>query len=184
MADIMSHLLARRSIRRFTDEPVSQGELRMLLEAGMAAPSASNRRPWEFVVVTDPLLLANLRDVLILGRYGAPAAIVACGNLGRALPFPVRDFWIQDCSAATQNILLAATGLGLGAVWIGVHPIALFVKAVSRVLAIPRGVVPLNTIWVGHPAEAKAPRTQYDERRVHWQQYAPARAHRRSAALR
>jgi len=171
MSDIMTHILSRRSIRKYTNEPVSREDILRLLQAAMAAPSATNRKPWEFVVVTEPEVLESLRRVLPFGRYNAPAAIIVCGNMGRALPWPARDFWIQDCSAATENILLAATGLGLGAVWVGVHPIGLLVKAVSRVLSLPKGVIPLGVVYVGHPAEAKAPRTQYDEKRVHWQKY-------------
>jgi len=177
MSDIMTHILSRRSIRKYTDEPVSREDILRLLQAAMAAPSASNRRPWEFVVVTEPDVLKRLRGALILGRYNAPAAIVVCGNMGRAQPWPARDFWIEDCSAATENILLAATGLGLGSVWIGVYPIGLFVKAVSRALSLPKSIIPLGAVYVGHPAETKAPRTQYDERRVHWQEYAPQRVH-------
>ncbi len=171
MSEIMEHILARRSIRHFTDEPVSTDDIHRLLEAAMAAPSASNRRPWAFVVVTDPEVLARLRGGLVFGRYRAPLSIVVCGDMRRAWPGPGRDFWVQDCSAATQNILLAATGLGLGAVWIGVHPIAPLRFHVSQVLGLPRHVRPLSVVHVGHPAETKAPRTQYDEANVHWQRY-------------
>ena len=167
----MDHLLGRRSIRRFQEGPVATEQLTELLRAAMAAPSASNRRPWEFVVVTDGELLASLRRTLIFGRYMAPAAIVVCGNLRRAYPPPARDFYVEDCSAAIQNILLAAHGLGLGAVWIGVHPVPPFVKGVSRALGLPRHVRPVGVVYVGHPAEAKPPRTQYDEARVHWQRW-------------
>ena len=171
MADILDHIFSRRSIRKYTDQTVSRGDILRLLQAGMAAPSASNRQPWEFIVVTVQELLRKLRKGLIFGRYQAPAAIVVCGNMRRAWPGPVRGFWIQDCSAAAENILLAATGLGLGAVWIGVHPIKLLAKVVSRVLSLPGHVVPLGVIYVGHPAETKEPRTQYDEDKVSWQRY-------------
>ena len=171
MLGIMEHILSRRSIRRYTDELVDREDMRRLLEAAMAAPSASNRKPWEFIVVTDAEILRRLRRSLIFGRYRAPAAIVVCGNTRRAWPGPGRDFWVQDCSAASQNILLAATGLGLGAVWVGVHPIKLFAGRVRKILSIPDGVIPLCVIYVGHPAERKEARTQYDEDRVFWQQY-------------
>lgn len=143
----------------------------MLLQAAMAAPSASNRQPWEFVVITEADTLRRLRQRLVLGRYNAPVAIVVCGNLRRALPSLAKDFWIQDCSAAAQNILLAATGLGLGSVWIGVYPITLFVRAVSRLLALPRHIVPLGVLYVGYAAETKSPRTRYREERVHWEHF-------------
>lgn len=176
MSHILDHILARRSIRRYTADPVAEDDLVALLRAAMAAPSASNRQPWEFVVVTDPAVLQRLRNHLVLGRYNAPTAIVVCGNTRRALPKCAGNtFWIQDCSAAAQNILLAATGLGLGSVWIGVHPVAPFVFAVRRVLKLPRHVVPLGVIYVGHPAETKEPRTRFDEDKVHWQTYADAK---------
>jgi len=171
MPDILDHIFSRRSIRQYTEQAVSREDILRLLQAGMAAPSASNRRPWEFIVVTDRELLGKLRKGLIFGRYRPPLAIAVCGNMRRALPGPARDFWIQDCSAAAQNILLAATGMGLGSVWIGVHPIKPLAKVVSRVLSIPDHIVPLGVIYVGHPAETKEPRTQYDESRVSWQRH-------------
>lgn len=171
MSDILEHLFSRRSIRKYTDAPVQKEDILCLLQAAMAAPSASNRKSWEFVAVTDGEVLAKLRRPLIFGRYDAPAAIVVCGNTRRAWPGPGRDFWIQDCSAATENILLAATGLGLGAVWIGVHPIKPFVKAVSGLLGLPKHLIPLCVVYIGHPAEEKRPRTQYDGAKVHWQCY-------------
>ncbi len=171
MSEIMEHILARRSIRKYSPEPVSQEDILKLLQAAMAAPSANNRRPWEFVAVTDEEILARLRSGLIFGRYVAPLAIVVCGNMKRALPWPARDFWIEDCSAATQNLLLAATGLGLGSVWVGVYPLGPFMKHVSKSLALPKHVIPLGLVHVGHPEVTREPRTQYDEHQVHWQQY-------------
>jgi nitroreductase len=167
MGNILEHIMARRSIRKFEDEPLSSDEITMLLQAAMAAPSATNRKPWEFVIVTDEDLLASLRRRLPFGRYRAPLAIVVCGNMRRAWPGPPRDFWIQDCSAAAQNILLAAAGSGLGAVWIGVTPVKPLVWAVSRALDLPKHIVPLGVIYVGRPAEIKPPRTQFDPERVH-----------------
>ena len=171
MVGILEHIRSRRSIRKYHETPLSKSEILPLLEAAMAAPSASNRKPWEFIVVTDPRLLARLRRGLVFGKHNAPAAIVVCGNMRRALPGPTKRFWVQDCSAATENILLAASGSGLGAVWVGVHPIGPFVTSVRRALSLPKHVAPLCVIYVGHPAEEKEPRSQYDERRVHWQEY-------------
>ena len=169
MSQTLDLIMKRRSIRKFSSEPVAQEQLDELLQAAMAAPSASNRRPWEFVVVTDAEVLARLRRALVLGPYKAPAAIVVCGNLLRTLPPPAQKFWIQDCSAAMQNILLAATGLGLGTVWIGVHPVGPFKRAVAKALGLPRHVQPLGLVHIGHPRESKESRTQYDPNRVHWQ---------------
>jgi nitroreductase len=171
MGEILAHIEQRRSIRRYTDEPVSREDLETLLRAGMAAPSASNRRPWQFVVVTEPERLEALRRRQLFGRYTAPAAIVVCGDMARALPPPARDFWVVDCSAATENILLAATGLGLGTVWIGVYPLKPLMALVSGAVGLPRTVRPLSLIWVGHPDEDKPALDRYDAARVHWETY-------------
>jgi nitroreductase len=171
VAHIMEYILGRRSIRRFEDRPVEPDQIDQLLKAAMAAPSASNRKPWEFVVVTDAEVLARLRRTLVFGRYEAPVAIAVCGNMRRTYPPPARDFYVEDCSAAIQNILLAAHGLGLGAVWIGVHPVPPFMRGVSRALELPRHVRPVGLVHVGFPAESKPPRTQYDASRVHWQKW-------------
>ncbi len=168
MVEILDYIEKRRSIRRFTEEPVSREDLELLLRAGMAAPSASNRRPWQFVVVTEAARLEALRNRLPLGRYNAPAAIVVCGDLRRALPPLAQGFWVVDCSAATENVLLAAAGIGLGAVWIGVYPLKPLMALVSRTLGLPRLVRPLSVVLVGHPAEEKPALNRYDPDRVHW----------------
>jgi nitroreductase len=164
-------IFRRRSIRKYTDQPVEPEKLDLLLQAGMAAPSAMNCKPWEFIVVTDPEKLAQFRKRLIFGDRNAPAAIVVCGNPGLSINPAARLFWLQDCSAATENIHIAAVGLGLGTVWIGIHPVAIFVKTVRQIMALPKKVTPLCIVYVGYPLENKPSRTQYDERRVHWQEY-------------
>jgi nitroreductase len=173
---IIQAILRRRSIRRYQPRPIERQDLDWLLEAAMAAPSACNSQPWEFVVVTEANVLDSLRDRLQSGRYNATAAIVVCGNLKIAHNSAARRFWVQDCSASAENILLAAAGLGLGAVWIGVYPLPSLVKAVSEVLGMPEHVTPLCLILLGYPDEDKPARTQYDPRRVYWQAYEPRKA--------
>jgi nitroreductase len=169
--DAFEAILARRSIRAYQDRPVEDALLVKLLEAAMAAPSACNSQPWEFVVVTEMERLARLRDALYGGKYNAPAAIVVCGNESIANNSVARRNWMLDCSAATENILIAAVSLGLGAVWIGVYPLPSVIKPVSEALNIPSHVVPLCVIYTGYPAEEKTPRTHYNAWRVHWQEY-------------
>jgi nitroreductase len=177
MANVIDLIMSRRSIRQYADQPVPRELLEELLRAAMAAPSAVNARPWEFVVATDPAVLAEFRAQLRYGRHNAPAAIIVCGHPGIATSQASAElFWVQDCSAATENILLAAAGLGLGTVWCGVHPVPQNVETVAKIVGLPPGVTPLNLIWVGYPAEVKPARTQYDEARVHWDRYAPAAA--------
>jgi nitroreductase len=157
-------VLSRRSIRRYTDEPVSAEDLRHLLEAGMAAPSSRNRRPWHFVTVTDRGTLDRLAEVHPHGKmlFEATAAIAVCGDTAIS-----PDYWVQDCSAATENILVEAAGMGLGTCWLGVHPREERIEAIAGVLGIPDDTGILSLIAVGHPAEEKEARTQYDESRVH-----------------
>ena len=168
---ILETIFQRRSIRRYTDQPVSKEILDALLHAGMSAPSAMNCKPWEFIVVTDVKKLALFRKRLIFGNRNAPAAIVVCGNPFLSKNPAAHLFWVEDCSAAAQNILIAATGLGLGSVWVGIHPVREFIQVLRSVLDIPRHVKPLGLLYIGYPAEQKPARTQYNEARVHWQGY-------------
>ncbi len=161
---MLDAIFARRSIRQYTSEPVSETDIRKLLEAAMAAPSAADRKPWHFVVVTDRASLNALAEALPYGKMLSQAAlaIVICGD-----PQISERYWVQDCSAATENLLLAATALGLGAVWLAVEPVQERRNAVAQVLGIPNNIGILNVVSIGHPAEEKEPRTQYDEERVH-----------------
>jgi nitroreductase len=171
--EVLDAIFKRRSIRKFTGQAVEPAKVKLLLEAGMAAPSASNTQPWEFVVIDDPVTLKRLRTNLPLGKFNSPLCIVVCGNPEGGLRKAVtsRMFWVQDCSAATENILIAAVGLGLGAVWCGVHPVFIFEGRMRAVLGIPPKVTPLGVIQIGYPAEEKEPGTKYQESRVHWQKY-------------
>jgi nitroreductase len=157
-------IFARRSIRRYTAEPVTPEQIRTLLEAGMAAPSASNRQPWHFVAVTDRATLKALADAHPYGKMLADAAlaIAVCAD-----PALSPNYWQQDCSAATENILVAVAGLGLGAVWLGCYPNEDRVAGIRQVLGVPANIHVLSLLSIGYPAEHKEPRTQYDEGRVH-----------------
>lgn len=171
--DIIALLSSRRSIRRYEERPVPEEMLRLLLQAAMAAPSACNSQPWEFVVITAPEVLDRLRERLMFARYNAPAAIVVCGNPELANNTTARQFWLQDCSAATENILIAAAGLGLGAVWIGIHPLPSVIEPVKEILRLPEQVTPLSMVYIGYPADERPAADRYDERRVYWQEYEP-----------
>lgn len=171
MNPILETIFRRRSIRKYSDRPVEAEKLDLLLQAAMAAPSAMNCKPWEFVVVTDPERLEQFRRRLVFGDRDAPAAILVCGNPRLSTNPAARLFWEQDCSAATENILIAAAGLGLGTVWVGVHPVKDFVRIARQIAGLPKHVTPLSLVYVGYPAEEKPPRTQYDARRVHREEY-------------
>ncbi|HHV06134.1 MAG TPA: nitroreductase family protein [Anaerolineaceae bacterium] len=168
---IIDAIYARRSIRKFTDEAVSDEHIDILLKAAMAAPSATNAQPWRFVVTRDPKRLAAIRKEMPAGKINAPLAILVCADL-TIFKRPITErFWTQDCSAATQNILLAAVGLGLGTVWCGVHPVPLIEKRMEKLLDLPANVKVLNVIYIGHPAEEKEARTQYDANKVFKDRY-------------
>jgi nitroreductase len=149
MDERLRNIFSRRSIREYTDQPVSEADIASLLQAGMAAPSAMNRRPWHLVVVTDKQTL------------GAALVIVVCGDPS------ISDWWLQDCTLATENILIAVTELGLGAVFLGCHGKAEREQPIRQVLGIPEEIGLASVLCIGHPAEEKEPRTQYDPARVH-----------------
>ena len=164
--DALEAILSRRSIRKYTGEAVPAEAARVLLEAAMAAPSAGDERPWQFVVITAR---ATLDQIPRFHPYAnmvteAPLAILVCGDERLEKH---KGFWVQDCSAAVQNILIAARALGLGAVWCGVYPRAERVAGFRDLLGLPPEVIPLALIPVGHPAEEKPPVGRYDEKRVH-----------------
>ncbi len=171
MNHILETIYKRRSIRIFDRREVNQEILIELLKAAMAAPSASNSRPWEFIVVTDAAKLSELQNKMKYGKYNAPAAVVVCANLAIAKNESALRFWVQDCSAATENLLIAATGLNLGSVWIGAYPKEDIMDALRETLGIPEEITPVNLVYIGYSAEDVKPRTQYDEERVHWESY-------------
>lgn len=164
--DAFDALLGRRSIRRFAARDIGEPELKRILEAGMAAPSAGNQQPWRFVVLRDPRVKA---DVAALSPHAslltdAPLGIVVCGDLDAEKH---AGFWIQDCSAAAENMLLAAHAMGLGAVWLGYYPREERWRGAQRVLSIPERVVPLAVLALGPPAEQKGPANRYEASFIH-----------------
>lgn len=165
--ELKEALLRRRSVRKFTEETVSEEDITELLHAAMSGPSACNKRPWEFYVVTDKEKLQELKGASRFTKMDAPLAIIVCGNLSHTLPLQLADYWIQDCSAATENILLRVTDLGLGAVWCGMTPQKTNVKNVQKILSLPEKHIPLNVIFIGHPAEEPEARDQFDPKYVH-----------------
>ena len=161
-------LLKRRSIRKFTEEEVSEENIKELLHAAMSGPSACNKRPWDFYVVTNQEILKELQNTTRNSNIKAKLAIIVCGNLSRALPQQLADFWIQDCSAATENILLRATDLGLGALWCGIHPQKRAVSKLAKLLELGPKLIPMNIIYIGHSDEEQEARDQYEEKRIHY----------------
>jgi len=168
LSSVLDAMYARRSIRKFAEGAVTDAQVELLLKAAMAAPSAGNRQPWHFIVVRDEETRRKIVESHPHARMAleAPVVIIPCGQPD--LSFEDRPaFWIQDVSAATENLLMAAVALGLGAVWCGIYPNEERVVEARAILGIPEGVIPLCYVPVGVPGETKEPRTQYDEERVH-----------------
>jgi len=176
--DFLNVIHSRKSVRNYTGAPVTKDDIDELLRAGMAAPSAVDRRPWSFIAVTERETLDRLSKATpfsgMLKKAGA--AIIVCGipmkslvkmKLINLVAGVSNDYWVQDCSAATENILLAAEAKGLGAVWIGIHPVEAKVETVRKILNIPDNVTPLNIISIGHPLGTEKPKNKFDEKAIH-----------------
>ena len=166
--DALDAILGRRSIRRYTEEPIAEEAIEQLIRAGMAAPSAHNEQPWHFMVIKDRELLDKIPHIHPYARMlqQAPAALAGCGDLKREKN-PGLGYWILDCSAATENILLAAHALGIGACWLGIHPRPERKEALGKLLNLPEHIEPLCLIALGHPAEQKGPSDRFKPDRIH-----------------
>lgn len=166
----METILTRRSIRKYTEHPVSDELVTELLRAAMAAPSASNQQPWQFIVVRERRLLESLGRATQYSGMAATAqvAVVICADMARAQR---AGFWVQDCSAATQNLLLAAHSLGLGAVWLGFYPVEERVAFLRTLFALPEQIVPFAVVPIGYPAEQPGPSDRFDPARIHFDRW-------------
>ncbi len=170
---ILESILTRSSVRTYTTEKVSDEQVEMMLRAGMSAPTAGNRQPWELVVITDREILDTIPSIIKYAYMSAeaPLAIVVLGNPEVSLH---ADYWVQDCSAVTENILLAAHAMGLGAVWCGVYPNYSPVGRVEKMqelLNVPKEWVPLNVIVVGHPNKEATIKDKWKPEKVHYNKY-------------
>ncbi|WP_305042244.1 nitroreductase family protein [Geoalkalibacter sp.] len=162
----LKDILYRRSIRKYTAEPVAEPDMEDLLRAAMAAPSAGNAQPWHFVILTERRLLDAIADFHPYAGMTreAPAAILVCADPSLE-KYP--GYWVQDLSAAVENLLLAAQSKDLGAVWVGIYPTEERVRKVRELLAIPEPIIPFALVPFGHPAEKKPPSERYNPERVH-----------------
>ena len=167
-------IVTRASCRQFdASKPVSDADIEKILRCAMCAPTAMDKRPWEFVVVRDKAKLTALAEKLPYSRVenGAQVAIIVCGSLDNGLPGRGKEYWIHDCSAASMNILLAAHGLGLGAVWTGVYPGEDRIAAVREVVKVPDAYAPLNVIPLGYPKEPVQPKDKWNPAKIHKDQW-------------
>lgn len=155
----------RKSVRKYTERPIEKEKLETLVRAGMAAPSSRDRRPWEFVIVTDRDLLDKMGDGLPLARMlkETKQAIIVCGDTVKS-----ENAWQLDCSAAAQNILLAAESMGLGAVWTAAYPYPERMKIIRDALQLPEHILPLTVIPLGYPTGIEKPKDKYNKKQIHY----------------
>ncbi len=164
---------SRKSVRNYTDKTVSKEQLEMLVKAGMAAPSAMNRQPWAFIIINSRKVL----DSLAAGSANAKmlskvtAAIVVCGDTKKVPSASESGYWSQDCSAAAQNILLAAESIGLGAVWTGVYPNKERINFIRKTLNLPEHIIPLNVIPLGYPEGKDKSKDKFKPENIHWNKW-------------
>ncbi|MFA6805752.1 MAG: nitroreductase family protein [Candidatus Methanomethylophilaceae archaeon] len=168
--EILQEILTRRSIRKYQEKKVSGDVIKKLLHAAMQAPSANNEQPWEFIVVNNKGTLLKISEILPNAGMvkDAAVAIVICGDLEKEV---AKGRWVQDCSAATENLLLEVVHQGLGAVWTSVHPNKGKEEALRKLFNLPNNVIPLSIIPVGYPAEEKEYENRFKEERVHYEKW-------------
>ena len=164
---VLENIAERKSVRKYLNKSVEEDKIDAMVKAGMAAPSGMDRRPWEFVVVTDREALDSMAAKLPYAKMltNAPLAIVVCGDTTRS------SYWYLDCSAATQNVLLAAEALGLGAVWTAAYPYEDRIDVVRQNTGLPGNIVPLCVIPIGYPDGPQKAKDKFDLQRVHRNKY-------------
>ena len=168
----LQFILGRRSIRIYAPGDVADSAVDQMLQAAMAAPSAVAKDPWRFVVIRKPETLSAIAAALPNGGMlaTAPLGIIVCGDLDAAHDRQL-SYLLQDCSAAVENLLLAAHALGLGACWLGVHPREDRIRRLREILSLPASIIPVAGIAIGRPGEEKEPRTRYNRGCVHWEKW-------------
>ena len=168
----IENIMTRTSIRKYKDQPVEQEKIDIMLKAAMAAPTAVNLQPWHFIVITDKKTIG-----LLSGKQptNAPLLIAVCGDTDKTMTpdgkAKLPDFWVQDVSAATENLLLAAHALGLGAVWTGCYPAMERVAEVANVLNCPNNIVPVVLVRIGYPDESPEPKDKFKQENISYNKF-------------
>lgn len=163
-------ILTRTSVRSYSDREVESGKIDTLLRAAMAAPTAVNKQPWRFVVVNDKATLKSISENFGSMRMaaGASVAVIMCGDMDATLEGEDHDYWVQDVSAASENLLLAAHALGLGAVWCGIYPVSERVAQFSEMLSLPENIIPMACICLGYPSGEFTPKDKWKPEYIHY----------------
>jgi len=163
-------IMSRRSVRQFTTEPITQEQLDIILHAAMQAPSAGNGQPWHFIVIQDRKTLDQIPNIHPYAQMlkEAPLAILVCGDEAETR---YKNYWMLDCSAATQNLLLATHAIGLGAVWLGIHPNEERIASIKKLIPSPDTVHPVSLVAIGHPREIPARVDRFRGDRIHYEHW-------------
>jgi len=156
---VIENMMTRASVRKFTSQVVENEKVEVLLKAAMTAPTAVNSQPWHFVVITDKDKLEQI------SQYDAPMSIVVCGDRNHFAQMG-QEWWITDCSMASDNILLAANSMGLGGIWTALFPLKQYMDRASAVLALPGNLIPLNLINIGYPAENPKQKNKWNKDKI------------------
>lgn len=169
----IDYIISRSSVRKYSHREIPDSDVTKILKAGMSAPTAADCRPWKFFVIRDKELKLKLSES---GKYSdmaknANVVIVACGDLNRALPGESRDYWVQDVSAATENMLVAANMLGIGSVWTGVYPIKVRIDKIREILLLPDNFIPLSMICFGYPQTPPVAKDKWNPENVFYGKY-------------
>ena len=166
----MKAIFERRSVRKYLERVIPEENIEKILRAGMSAPSAGNEQPWQFIVLADKNILNSITKIHPYSQMlkEASHAIVICGDMSLK---KYEDFWVQDCSAATENMLIMAQDLGLGAVWLGVYPIEERFKEIKKLFSLPEHIVPFAIISLGYPEDKKDVLDRFDKARIHWNKW-------------
>ena len=170
----MSNIFKRTSVRNYTGEKVTSEQIAMLMKAAMAAPSAKNSQPWEFLVLQERETLLKITEFHPYSSMlkHAPLAIVVCADANKEMPdLKGLDFWTQDCAAATQNIMLQAADMELGSVWLGVYPKDLLVDGIKKLFGLPENIIPFSIVAIGHPEGEVHPKDKFDPNKIHFEKW-------------
>lgn len=169
-------IMTRSSVRAYTDRKVDEATLDTLLRAAMAAPTAGNKQPWRFVVIDDKTTLQTISEdfnTMTMAKEAA-LAVVMCGDVTATFPGEGRDYWVQDVSAASENLLLAAHAMGLGAVWCGIYPLSERVEQFSRMLSLPADIIPMACICIGYPSGETTPKDKWHPEYIRYNSWSDA----------
>lgn len=160
--EVKEAIFKRRSIRKYLTDQIKKEDLELILNYGMIAPSACNKQPWLFYVINDQEKQEQVRHITPYMNILAPCYLIVCGDTKKA----IKDFWVQDCSAAIENILIGAASLGLGTCWMGIYPNVDPVSRAQKILNVEEHIIPLGVIALGYPNENPAPRSHFDLEKI------------------